>query len=131
MKLYTKDARFSIDRPIKAGVLFRLFGVVQYSLVMIKYGRPFVMRYCLNTLCMYRTKVAIARNTIIALLLVTACFFLFPKNADLSAFRRTVSSIINNPSFRMSSGRVCPDPSQPDYFQKLALSTGVNASKQS
>ena len=70
----------------------------------------------INTLSMHRTKLAIARNVVFAALFLSVCYFFVDKRAAFSAFQGPAS-------------RVCLDPSQPDYFQKLAKSTGVNASK--
>lgn len=118
---------------LKSGVTRRLFKVRRRLLsVPLPWNQQpcssaimlfFCMLSCLsaslpliNTLSMHRTKLAIARNVVFAALFLSACFFFIDKRAAFSAFQGTTS-------------RVCPDPSQPDYFQKLAKSTGVNASK--
>jgi hypothetical protein len=73
---------------------------------------------------MYRTKLSIARNGVIAAALLITCYYLFSNHASPSLWKNF------SPTFRVAgSSRVCPDPNEPDYFQKLAKSVNVSASK--
>ena len=67
---------------------------------------------------------AIVRNGLFAIIIVMMCYYLFKSHDAMTVFKSF------SPVFQVSSNsRVCLDPSEPDYFQALSKSTGVNASK--
>jgi hypothetical protein len=67
---------------------------------------------------------AIVRNGLIAVFIVIMCYYVFKTRDAMAVFKNF------SPVFQVSSSsRVCLDPSEPDYFQALSKSTGVNASK--
>ena len=78
--------------------------------------------FVLTSECRHRTKLALARNACIAAVFLMTFYYLLNVRGTISVFK-------NFPAFQVSSNsRICPDTADPDYFQKLAKVTGVNAS---
>ena len=76
----------------------------------------------LTSECRHRTKLALARNACIAAVFLMTFYYLLNRRSAISVFKHF-------PAFQVSSNsRICPDTADPDYFQKLAKGTGVNAS---
>jgi hypothetical protein len=76
----------------------------------------------LTSECRHRTKFALARNACIAAVFLMTFYYLLNMRSAISVFK-------NFPAFQVSgNSRVCLDTADPDYFQKLARGTGVNAS---
>lgn len=74
---------------------------------------------------MYRTKLSIIRNGAAAFAIIILFYYVFNARDSPSFWKKF------SPSYRVSSSaRVCPDTSDPDYFQKLAKSVNVSASMQ-